>query len=164
MWAKLKTYIGSWKSFVWRMEGRFWRVCGAEEKCPYPFPRAAEQEWELSRDFTAGLQGSDSFDEGEPQDSKHGAWRRQSALESIYNRAGQKQTWNRSLWLSLRDLLHKEGDTDFETQKWQSWKCSHLLLQPPLSFQCTEEWSSTLLPTAASFTWSTQLCVGMLRN
>lgn len=80
-------------------------------------------------------------------------------------RAGQKQTGNRSLWLSLRDWLHKEGDAGFETQRLKrgshesagTFSSSPL---SPLSFQYTEKCSSSLLPTAASFTWSTQLWVG----
>lgn len=137
MWAKLKTYIASWKLVCmkegWQVFHSVWGGQGCREvSLSPPLAWAAVQDWELRRDLAARL--------------RQLWWRQVPGFKAehikericfgvhLWGRAGQKQVWNRSLWLSLRDLLHKGGDADFWNPKiemWQSWKCRHLLLQSP---------------------------------
>lgn len=124
MWAKLKTYIVSWKLICVRNR---WQVLTAYgravlQSCvSFPSSRLlsstevrAEEQFHCETK-TAFMKVSHKI--------QRTAYKGEPALESIYNTEQDRtRPGNRSLWLSLGDLLHDEGDANFETQR---LKCSN---------------------------------------
>lgn len=120
MWVKLKTYIVSWKLIC--VKNR-WQVLTVYSRAGLQSCVSFPSSWLLS---TTEVRAEEQFHcktKTAFMKVSHRIQRTvckgESALESIYNTEWDR---TRSLWFSLRDLLHNEGDANFETQR---LKCSN---------------------------------------